>query len=80
VSDTEENLDVIQRDGKSYGFTFRNKDVGDLAGQLKHLIERPEIVEEMRTPGHNYVFQNFSWDEASRMTYEIYTHVLGDRG
>lgn len=76
VSDIEENLDVIKRDGEVYGFICKNKDVSDIKKQMIYLLEHPEIVNNMRLPGYDFVYKEYSWDKAVKMTYDVYKHIL----
>ena len=78
VSDIEENLDVIKRDGEVYGFIFKNKDVSDIKKQMIYLLEHPEIVNNIRQPGHDFVYKEYSWDKAVKTTYEIYKTIAGE--
>lgn len=77
ISNIEENLDIIQNDSMTYGFICRNKDVADIEKQMKFLLDHPEKVEAMRQLGYDYVYREFSWDKAFRMTYDVYKHVMG---
>jgi glycosyltransferase involved in cell wall biosynthesis len=77
VSDIQEHLDIIQSAGQTYGFVHKNKDVSDLQDRLAFLLSHPEVVKPLRESGANYVNQEFSWDKAVRMTYDIYKQVAG---
>jgi len=79
VSDIEENLDVIQNKGSIYGFIHKNKDVKDIETQLRFLLDNPDMVDAMRQPGYDFVYREYSWEKAVRMTYDVYKHVLGGR-
>lgn len=79
VSDIDECVDLIQRDGHCYGFIHKKKDAADLEHQLRYLLDHPEKVDEMRRPGFDYVSRYYSWDKAVEMTYDVYKHVLNDK-
>jgi len=76
ISDIEENIDVIERDGKRYGFVHKNKNVEDLSAQIKYLLDHPQEVDEKRQVGYDFVNKEYSWDKAVKMTYDIYKHVM----
>ena len=77
VSDIQEHLDIIQSAGQTYGFVHKNKSVSDLHDRLVFLMSHREVVEPLRESGAKYVNQEFSWDKAVRMTYDIYKRVAG---
>jgi glycosyltransferase involved in cell wall biosynthesis len=76
VSDIEENLDVIQRNGDTFGFSTVTGDVDDIEKKLRSLMDDPELVNGMRGPGYDFVCREYSWDKAVNMTYDIYKHVM----
>ena len=76
LSDNEEMTDVIDKDGKRYGFVARNKDVKDIEKQLRYLLDNPDAVENMREPGYEFVHREYSWDKAVETTYAVYKHVM----
>ena len=76
VSDIQEHLDIIQSGDKTFGFVHKDKSVDDLRDRLAYLFKHPEVVENLRQPGADYVNRQFSWDKAVRMTYDIYKHVV----
>ncbi len=63
-------------DGRVYGFLHKNKDVGDLQKQVAFLLDHPEVVNEMREAGYEFVNKEYSWDKPVRMTYDVYKHVM----
>ncbi len=78
ISDVEEITDVIKSENRIYGFVHKNKDVSNLRAQIRFLLNHPELVEEMRQPGYDFVNREYSWDKAVEMTYDVYKHVLGE--
>ncbi|CAG0941677.1 partial Putative teichuronic acid biosynthesis glycosyltransferase TuaC, partial [Candidatus Brocadiaceae bacterium] len=76
VSNIEENLDIINDGGKLYGFVHNNRDVADLQKQIKFLFDHPELVNDMRIPGYNFINRKYSWDKTVQMTYDIYKYVM----
>lgn len=79
ISDIEENLAVIKTEDRLYGFTHKNKDVVDLERQVRFLLEHPGSVRELRQPGYDFVYQNYSWDKAVQMTYDVYKYIMGNK-
>ncbi len=76
ISDIEENVNVIEKEGQTHGFVFENKNVVDLEKQMSSLLNNPELVDDMRRQGHDFVYGEYSWDKAVKMTHDIYKHVL----
>jgi len=76
LSDIQESLDIIQAADRTYGFVHESRSVRSLQGQLAFLLEHPEVVEELRVPGAEYVNREFSWDKTVRMTYDVYKHII----
>ncbi|MFH2093445.1 MAG: glycosyltransferase family 4 protein [Pseudomonadota bacterium] len=73
ASDIPENLEAIE----SFGFTFRNRDVGDLRERLEFLIQHPEKVIEKQKISREYVLSNYSWDTIADQMEELYFSIIG---
>jgi glycosyltransferase involved in cell wall biosynthesis len=76
VSDIEENLDIIRGENQLYGFVHKSRDSTNLEHKLKFLLEHPEIMDELRSPGYHFVRDKYSWDKAVQRTYEVYKYVV----
>lgn len=76
ISDIEDCLDVIQKDGRTFGFVCQNKNVKDVEKQVRFLLDHPEEVEPMRQRGYDFAYREYSWDKAVRMTCDVYKHVM----
>ena len=48
ASDIPENREALEGNG----FTFRNKDVGDIESQLKNLLAQPVLVESKKSKNY----------------------------
>jgi glycosyltransferase involved in cell wall biosynthesis len=75
-SDIPENLEALE----GYGFTFRNRDVGDLRRVLKDLIEKPEKARDMKNPALEHVRKNYSWDATACQMEKLYLSLIGNSG
>lgn len=72
VSDIPENLDAL----RDYGFSFKNKDVGDLTRTLQHLIDNPETVLARRGKGRDYVRQRYGVGPVVDRLIKVYEDML----
>ena len=57
VSDIPENLEVIE----DAGFTFENKNIGDLTEKLSYLLRHPELVKSKESYGFDRVLRYYDW-------------------
>lgn len=76
VSDIEENMDVINDGNQIYGFIHKNKNIADIKKQIRFLLDHPELVDQIRQPGYDFVNKKYSWNKAVQMTYDVYKHVM----
>lgn len=72
VSDIPENLDALQ----DYGFSFKSTDVEDLARTLQKLVDHPELVEEKRDKGREYVRARYGIGAVVDSLEETYRQML----
>ena len=75
ASDIPENLEALE----TYGYTFRNRDAGDLHRALKDLIANPEKVAGKKEPALAHVRRNYSWDRVADQMEDLYLSVLKNR-
>ncbi|MEW6607260.1 MAG: glycosyltransferase family 4 protein [bacterium] len=75
VSNIPENLEALN----NFGYTFRNKDVSDLAEKLAFLINNRQAVESVKERAKNHVIENYSWDKISSDFESLYKEVIGNR-
>ena len=73
-SDIPENLEAVE----DYGYTFRNRDAGDLRHVLTDLIEHPHKVYEKKRPAQEHVRKNYSWDAVTDQMEALYLSLLGN--
>jgi glycosyltransferase involved in cell wall biosynthesis len=73
ASDIPENLEALE----TYGYTFRNRDVGDLHRVLNDLIANPANVAEKKEPAFAHVRRSYSWDRVAEQMEALYLSVLG---
>ena len=76
VSDIPENLDAL----REYGFSFKNADVGDLAGVIQHLVDHPEEIAAKRGKGTEYVRTRYGVSPVVDSLESIYREMLGKKG
>jgi glycosyltransferase involved in cell wall biosynthesis len=71
VSDIPENIEALN----GLGYTFKNRDVDDLAGKLNNLLNNPPdtgLGEKARA----YVLKNHSWDRIALQLEDLYRKIL----
>lgn len=72
ASDIPENLEALE----SYGYTFRNRDAGDLRRRLEELIGHPERVQEKREEARRHVLSSYSWDRITDRMEILYHSIV----
>jgi glycosyltransferase involved in cell wall biosynthesis len=72
VSDIEENLNVIEKEG----FSFVSKSVNSLRDQLAYLLSRPEEVYKVGISAKKRIEDEFSWDSIVKKTLDLYQSAL----
>jgi glycosyltransferase involved in cell wall biosynthesis len=75
-SDIPENLEAVE----DHGYTFRNRDAGDLRRVLDDLIEHPQKVREKKGPALEHVRKNYSWDTVADQMEKLYLSLLRNSG
>lgn len=71
VSDIPENMEAMRR----AGFSFRNKDVADLADKLGSLVSHPEIVEDAAKNTQEVIRKYFNWEIIAVHTEAVYLSI-----
>jgi glycosyltransferase involved in cell wall biosynthesis len=72
ASDIPENREAVE----SFGFTFKNRDVGDLQKMLDFLIQHPDKVAEKKKAAQEHVLTHYSWDKIADQMEELYRSIL----
>jgi glycosyltransferase involved in cell wall biosynthesis len=72
-SDVAENREAI--DGA--GFTFRRRDVDDLAERLRFLMANPSVREAAGRAAKKRVYDHYQWSEIAQMMEALYFEMLG---
>lgn len=67
ASDIPENMELI----KDYGFSFQNKNIGDLTQQLKEVLTRHDLWEKGEE-AKKFVAKNYSWDFVVSEVRKVY--------
>ncbi|MGC1456581.1 MAG: glycosyltransferase family 4 protein [Nitrospirota bacterium] len=73
-SNIPENLEAVE----DHGYTFRNRDAGDLRRVLTDLIEHPQKVYEKKRPALEHVQRNYSWDKVTEQMEALYLSLVGN--
>jgi glycosyltransferase involved in cell wall biosynthesis len=72
VSDIPENIEAIN----GFGYSFRNKDVSDLARKLNQLLNSHEMVQKFKSDASDYVRHYMAWDRIADEFESFYIDVL----
>jgi glycosyltransferase involved in cell wall biosynthesis len=72
ASDIPENLEAI----KNFGYTFKNRDPGDLKRVLEDLVKHPEKTRKMKKIARPYVLENYSWDRITDQMEALYLSLV----
>ena len=72
VSDIPENLEAIN----GLGYSFKNKDVGDLAQKLSQLVDSNEAARELKSAAGAYIRNTLAWDRIADEFEAFYLKVL----
>ena len=72
VSDIPANLEAIG----DTGFHFVNKNIDDLTGRLRWLLENPVEVEAVSFSAKERIRQHYSWESISEQIEKLYLSVL----
>ena len=75
ISDIPENLEVTE----DAAFTFKNRDVDDLARQLDRLIKEPQLVRQFEQKARGHIAEHYSWDRVVDATVGVYEELLSAR-
>jgi glycosyltransferase involved in cell wall biosynthesis len=75
VATTAGALPEVVEDGES-GFLVPPRDHSALAGAIKRLLSDKPLRQMMGEKGKERVQRNFTWEEATRKTLEVYREVL----
>jgi glycosyltransferase involved in cell wall biosynthesis len=71
VSDIPENIEAIN----NCGFTFQNKNIGDLKIKLDFMLANPSLAHEQAMLGRENVTMNFNWDMIASKTVKVYNEA-----
>lgn len=71
VSDICENTEVVE----DKALTFIKSDVRDLRVKLEYLLQRPEVVEEYKRQGCDFICGKYNWEDIIRETLAVYKKV-----
>lgn len=75
VSDIPANMEAIG----DAGFHFANKNIDDLTGRLRWLLEHPEEVEAVNAGAMERIRQNYSWQSICEQIENLYLSILNGR-
>lgn len=72
VSDIRENMEPLM----GHGFSFRNKDVNDLADKMKYLAANPGLVTQTGIEAEKIVAKKYNWDIIAKQTADIFQQAI----
>lgn len=72
VSDIKENLEAIG----NAGYSFENKNVGDLEQKMAYMLNKPEEMAETGARARERSISHFSWNSAVEQTVRLYRDVI----
>lgn len=75
ISDIPENLEVTE----DCAFTFKNRDVDDLARQLGRLLAEPALVRTYEQRAKQHIADHYSWDRVVDATERVYEELAARR-
>ena len=76
VSNIEANTHFIE---KGLVYSFENKNIEDLRGQMQYVLSHPEKNQIMIKKAHNYIKNNFSWNFVSNEIDKVYFSSLNEK-
>jgi glycosyltransferase involved in cell wall biosynthesis len=71
-SDIEENMELV----KGLSLQFKNKDVDDLAKQLKYALKYPEVINKTAVKAKELAGRDYNWDNITKQTIDIYKQPI----
>jgi glycosyltransferase involved in cell wall biosynthesis len=72
TSDIPENTSVPQG---IYGCSFRNRDVDDLVGTLRQLVQQPQQVDAIGQKARQYVSEHYNWERITDQLEALYSSL-----
>jgi glycosyltransferase involved in cell wall biosynthesis len=75
-SDIPENLEAMGQ----HGFTFSNRDAGDLRRVLEELLDNSEKVNAKKIAALEHVRRNYSWDNVTDQMESLYLSIVRKKG
>ena len=68
ISDIEENQEAME----NKGLEFKNKNVNDLAKQLKFAVNHPNFIKDKAKAAKRHVDKNYDWEDIAKQTALLY--------
>lgn len=75
VSDIPENIEAIY----NTGFSFKDKNVDDLAEKLEYLLKNPSIVKAKEILGYDRVKIHYSWENITKNILIVYRQAIAEK-
>ncbi len=75
VSDIEENMEVLNSEGNSFGFSFTSKDADSLKEKIEYMLENQEKVLRMGMAAKEYVLKKYNWDTVTESLEQAYKSI-----
>lgn len=72
ASNIPENIEVVRAGGEVIGYTFKNKDTGDLTRKLRTLLAQPGRIKERGALAQKIVDEHFNWQTIAQNVEQLY--------
>ncbi|HMB26212.1 MAG TPA: glycosyltransferase family 4 protein [Patescibacteria group bacterium] len=75
ASDIPENMEAV---AGGYGFSFKNKSVGDLKNKMDYLLGCPDLVKQVGKDARKHVRENYNWKDIVISVQQVYHNLVVD--
>jgi spore coat protein SA len=76
ISTRQGGIPEVVRDGVTGLLLQRKDDSQELADQIIHLLDNPDLGQQMGRQGRQWVQENFTWEKSARALEQVYDEVL----
>lgn len=79
VSDIEENLQVVNKDGEDYGYTFKTQNSESLKEKLIYMLNNREEILMLGKKAQEYVLKNYDWERITGSLEDVYKSLVSNK-
>jgi spore coat protein SA len=76
ISTRQGGIPEVVRDGVTGLLLQRKDDSQELADQIIHLLDNPDLGKRLGRQGRQWVQENFTWEKSARALEQVYDEVL----